>query len=263
MDNFYNSVELSENLLEKKIHTVGTLRSNRGEPSEIRNPCNMARHDVIARDNGKVMVLAWKDQRVVKAISTKHDDTLRTIQRRKKGGHGAMEDVEKPACICDYNEHMSGVDHVDQMISYYPCTRKTLKWTKKVFFYMMEVSAHNSHVIYKANSGNQTMKLYDFQMKLIQKLCHSFDRASSSDTSDDEAPPPKAPRHDPPSRLFGGFKAHHINSFPATDGKKYPQRKCRLCTKNGIRKDTRFYCKECGIPLCKAPCLGDYHAKKK
>ena len=41
-----------------------------------------------------------------------------------------MEEVKKPAAICDYNEHMSGVDHADQMISYYPCTRKTLKWTK-------------------------------------------------------------------------------------------------------------------------------------
>ena len=35
MDNFYNSVELSKKLLERKIHTVGTLRSFRGEPPEI------------------------------------------------------------------------------------------------------------------------------------------------------------------------------------------------------------------------------------
>ena len=45
----------------------------------------------------------------------------------KKGGHGEMEQVKKPACICNYNENMSGVDHIDQMISYYLCTRKTLK----------------------------------------------------------------------------------------------------------------------------------------
>ena len=28
MDNYYNSVELSEELLDAKVHTVGTLRSN-------------------------------------------------------------------------------------------------------------------------------------------------------------------------------------------------------------------------------------------
>ena len=133
MDNFYNSVELSEALLEQKIHTVGTLRSNRGKPPEIRNPSAMKRHEVVAKNNGKVTVLAWKDKRVVKAISTKHDGSLRTISRRKKGGHGEMENIEKPVCICEYNQYMSGVDHVDQMISYYPCTRKTLKWTQKNF----------------------------------------------------------------------------------------------------------------------------------
>ena len=263
MDNYYNSVELSEDLLEQKVHTIGTLRSNRGEPSEIRNPSNLARHEVIAKDNGKVMVLSWKDQRIVKALSTKHDATLVTIQRRKKGGHGAMENVEKPACICDYNEHMSGVDHVDQMISYYPCTRKTLKWTKKVFFYLMELSVHNSHVLFKAKSRNQNMKLYDFQMKLIRRLCQvSEQNDSSSGSTDDEAPPPKVPRHDPISRFRGGFKSHHIKSFPPSDGKKYPQRRCRFCKNNSVRKDTRYYCEECNVPLCKAPCFGDYHSKK-
>ena len=45
-----------------------------------------------------------------------------------------MVEMKKPVASCDYNEYSSGVDHVDQMILYYPCTRKTLKWTKKVFF---------------------------------------------------------------------------------------------------------------------------------
>ena len=84
MDNWYNSVELSEFLLTAQVHTVGTLRKNRGSPPEINNPQNMARHDVIARDNGHVMVLAWKDRRIVKAISTKHDNSVISITRRKK-----------------------------------------------------------------------------------------------------------------------------------------------------------------------------------
>jgi len=39
--------------------------------------------DIIARDNGKVLILAWKDKRVVKAISTKHDASTTTVIRRK------------------------------------------------------------------------------------------------------------------------------------------------------------------------------------
>ena len=147
-----------------------------------------------------------------------------------------MENIEKPACICDCNENMSGVDHVDQMISYYPCTRKTLKWAKKVFFYLLELSVHNSHVLLKEKSGNQNMKLYDFQMQLIRKLCHEPEQnAYSSISSDDEAPPPKAPRHDPISQFHGGFKSHHIKSFPPSDGKKYLQRRCRFCIKKCLQ----------------------------
>ena len=88
MDNFYNSVELSEALLEQNIHTVGTLRSNRGEPPEIRNPSTMARHEVVAKNNGKVTVLAWKDKRVVMAISTKHDGSSMYYVEEKKVAMG-------------------------------------------------------------------------------------------------------------------------------------------------------------------------------
>ena len=81
MDNFYNSVDLSEALLAQGVYTVGTLRNNRGEPSAIRNPQRMQSHEVIAMDNGKVMVLTWKDKRIVKAISTKHDGSVCSITR--------------------------------------------------------------------------------------------------------------------------------------------------------------------------------------
>ena len=57
------------------------------EPLEIRNPGLMQTSDVVARDNGQVLVLAWKDKQVVKAI-TKHDASVITIARQKKRGGG-------------------------------------------------------------------------------------------------------------------------------------------------------------------------------
>ena len=208
MDNFYNSVELSEELLADKVHTVGTLRSHRGEPSEIRsaksgNP-KMKAGDCISRDNGRVMVLAWKDKRVVTALSTKHDGSLAAITRRKKRGHGETEQIMKPLCIIEYNQYMSGVDRLDQMISYYPFTRKTMKWPKKVFFYLLEVSLWNSFVIYKAKNPQAKLNLRSFHLKVIEKLCQISNYDSSS-SSDDEAPPAKVPRNDSIERLRGGF----------------------------------------------------------
>ena len=260
MDNYYNSVAMSELLLTFNIHTVGTLRSNRGEPKEIRAPARLGRGDVIARDNGKVVVLAWKDKRIVKAISTKHDAAVSTVTRRKPRGGGEMEEIEKPNCIVDYNKHMSGVDLLDQMIAYYPCTRRTLKWTKKVFFYLMEISVHNSFILYKEKSTTKSFKtLYKFSMELISQLCLRPNEQSSDD-DDAGAPPSKAPRCDPEDRLRGGFKRHEIALFPATEKKKCPQRGCRVCLKHGNRKDTRYYCLHCGVPLCIIPCFKLYHS---
>ena len=260
MDNFYNSVDLSETLLAQGVHTVGTLRNNRGKPSTIRNPQRMQRHDVIAMDNGKVMVLAWKDKRIVKAISTKHDGSVLPITRRKKGGHRAIEEVMKPASIVDYNQHMSGVDHLDQMIAYYPCTRKSLKWSKKVFYYLMEISVHNSFILYKAKNSTGLKSFYKFCKVLVSQLCQQPQEELYSDNN--EGPPRKAPKLDPPECLRGGFNSHHMVTFPSTASKKYPQRACRVCLMGSKRKDTRYYCKECGVPLCRVPCFGKYHSKK-
>jgi len=130
--------------------------------------------DVVASDNGKVLVLAWKDRRVVKVISTKHDASATTISRRKKRGGGALEEVSKPTCILDYNKHMSGFDLLDQTIPYYPFTRKTLKWTKKVFLYMMEISVHNAFVLHKAKSSR---KKYNTLYKFVLQIISQFDRA--------------------------------------------------------------------------------------
>jgi hypothetical protein len=161
MDNFYNSVELSENLLDDEVHTVGTLRKNRGECLEVRQAGDrghaLQEGEIVARDNGKVMTVCWMDKKPVRALSTRHDSSMVEIQRMKKGGHGERERVMKPECICDYNKHMSGVDRLDQMISYYPCTRKSYKWWKKIVLYLFEISIHNAQEVFNMRGEKMTM----------------------------------------------------------------------------------------------------------
>lgn len=50
-----------------------------------------------------------------------------------KARGGAIQKF-KPVAIIDYNKNKTGVDHRDQLITYYPLKRKTLKWWKKMFF---------------------------------------------------------------------------------------------------------------------------------
>ena len=76
----------------------------------------MKKGEIIAKDNGKVMVLAWMDKRVVKVRSTKHDAKVTTINRRIRGKRGETEEIKKPICINDYNAHMSGVEWSGSLI---------------------------------------------------------------------------------------------------------------------------------------------------
>ena len=146
---------------------------------------------------------------------------------------------------------------MDQMISYYPFT---MKYPKKVFFYLLEISMYNSFMIFKAKNSQTKLSLRSFPSKVIEKLCQLYHNYSSS--SDEEKPPARAPRYDPTSRLMGGFDRHQLIEFPATEKKNLPQRRCRMCYKNGIRKDTKVYCKECRVPLCAKICFSAYHSRK-
>ena len=55
---------------------------------------------------------------------------------------------EKPAVIADYNTYMLGVDKMDQLVSYYSFTHKSVKWWRKVFsgYWRLPQSIHISYI---------------------------------------------------------------------------------------------------------------------
>ena len=55
---------------------------------------------------------------------------------------------------------------------------------------------------------------------------------------------------------------HSLSKIPPTNRKKWPQKSCVLCRKNGFRNDTRYICILCNAALCKEPCFSDYHCNK-
>ena len=59
--------------------------------------------DSLYVDNGEVMVVAWKDKKVLTALSIKHNRSLAAITRMKKE-NGKTEQIMKPLCITEYNQ---------------------------------------------------------------------------------------------------------------------------------------------------------------
>ena len=127
---------------------------------------------------------------------------------------------------------------------------------------MESIDAGFAHGTQLFCARHRTVCPKSLRMKSTTVQLVRLEHNDSSSSEEEDAPPPKASTYDPPNRLRGGFKFHHISTLPPTANKKYPQRVCRLCSKNGIRRDTRFYCKDCKVALCNRPCFGDYQSKK-
>lgn len=134
MDNFYNSVSLSTHLLSRQTHTTGTLRSDRKENPKSVVKAKLKKGEINWQRCGDVYVNKWKDKRDVLTISTAHHPGLSEVKNR----HGQSK--MKPNDVADYNQYMSGIDRLDQMISYYNSTRKTIRWYKKVLFHLLDVA---------------------------------------------------------------------------------------------------------------------------
>ena len=163
----------------------------------------------------------------------------------------------KPKCVIDYSTYMHGVDTADQYLAYYPFIHKTVTWPKKVFSSLLQCCIFNNYVTFSKNNPNSCKSFLDFMSDIAENLIHMSDAVSSPSSSSDKSqgssrtptsiPPKHAPKNDPPGRLDGKLKNHQLVHIPRTKNFKMPTRKCRVCARNNIKKETRFLCAQCGI----------------
>ena len=142
-DNYYTSPSLYLHLCNRGINACGTARPNRiGFPKELLTKAtNSNRGFVDFRSNGPLLATIWVDKRSIYFLSTIHVaepplGSTCTVKRRTTTG--AQEDKPCPSCLPDYQCFMRGVDHNDQMQQYYNTGRRSIKWWKRIFYYLVE-----------------------------------------------------------------------------------------------------------------------------
>ena len=70
MDNYYNSVGLSEKLLADKIYSCGTLRIVRGAPKFFQASLKqLKKGDITFCRKGDTFVIVWKDKKLVTMVT--------------------------------------------------------------------------------------------------------------------------------------------------------------------------------------------------
>lgn len=138
LDNFYNSVALSESLMEKGTNMSGTLQVKREGNPKVVVDAKLKKGEYISRQKGDVTVMKWRDKRNVLTISTTYGPEMENVTNKR----GVV--VLKPSMVVAYNKSMSGIYRSDQMISYYSTPRKSLRWYIKIFFHLLDASLWNS-----------------------------------------------------------------------------------------------------------------------
>ena len=70
-------------------------------------------------------------------------------------------------------DSMGGVYRSDQMTSSYPMERKRLKkWSKKMWFHLINTCVFNSHILHKKQGGN--LSPLEFRSTLISQLVEKY-----------------------------------------------------------------------------------------
>lgn len=241
---------------------IGTVQSNqKGLPDAVKSKKSLAPGTVKAFRSGNILVLQWQDKRKVLFLSTKHtvgmtDINIKLVSIWKVHVRYWGRIVTKPTVVADYNKYMLGVDKLDQLVSYYSFLHKSVKWWKKVFFWMMEATVVNSNVVYKQHCEQNHLTQKDhlgYRQALVHELTHD-QRASMASR-------PATIRR----RLFNNIE--RLQPVPHYIMRKDKRTDCVVCSRkqgDGKRHLTHFHCETCSDnpPICPSPCFKIYHTHR-
>lgn len=236
-DNFYTSIPLYKCLFARSTVACGTIRRNQRDLPKSFIGQSVRKGDSRAVCHENLLLIKYKDKREVHVLSSIHPDRSNPVPV-----HGATGQTTKPVAILDYNKHMGGVDMSDQVLQPYHALRKSRAWYKKLVLHLTQIASYNAFVLYK-NAGNGG-KFLQFQESVIKSLLFGQEGESSVTTV---------------CRVVPG--QHFPGVVPPTGKKSRPQKRCRVCSKQGIRKDTIYHCETCPSQpgLCINECFRIYH----
>lgn len=253
-DRYYTGYELAMELLKLGYHLTGTVMLNRkGLPpsTKKKNAIKLAKHEVRAyRKDDCVLVLLWKDKRTVSMLSTYHNSSNQVVVRNAKGKE--REIVTKPTVVCEYNKHMGGVDLADHLLSSYSFTRRSVKWWRKMFFWLLEVAVTNSFILY--NTQNRPVKHRQYRRELVKQLVGDVRNKESRKRG-------RPSSSDKEERL--NCRPHFIYANQQSKSKD-----CAVCSDRkvkGGRKETVYFCNTCTKKpgLHPGECFEKFHTLKK
>lgn len=166
-DNFFTSLPLADNLLEKGMTLCGTLRKNKPYiPQELLpKPYKPAFSSMFAFKERHTMVsyVPSKSKAVLLLSTEHHDDAV--------SGEGTNF---KPDIILHYNKTKGAVDTTDKMVKEYSARRITNRWPMVMFGQLLDVAGINSFILWGLKFPKERSSSKDCRRKFLLALGESL-----------------------------------------------------------------------------------------
>ena len=180
IDNYFNSPLLQFELLQKNIFSAGTVRANRKHLSkapQVKPDKAMERREVQSFEAEGIRFVKWMDNKAVLMLSNFISvHPLKEVKRRKKGT-SSSEIVSCPAVIEQSNNHMGGVDIMDQKKTTYQFDhRSKYKYYLRVVHDLLDIAINNAHVVFLKlqQDGTQNMDRKWYRRMIARSLTGNF-----------------------------------------------------------------------------------------
>lgn len=233
MDNWFTSVPVSKDLLQKRITVVGTLKKNKPEiPQKFKSSQNREILDSAFgfQPNCTLVSYVPKKNKVVLLLSTLHNDANIDPE---------SGEAKKPEIITYYNHTKYGVDVFDKMCRQYDVTRNTRRWPLILFYNFLNMAGINGLVIYQLNNP-QTKTI---RRKYLQEVGYELVKPQISRRISQETIPRAIKLK---ARLLLGLPENpQAQNLPIRSGKG----RCDFCSRRRDRT-TRKTCAKCNRRVC-------------
>ena len=153
---------------------------------------------------------------------------------------------------------MNGCDRADQLAGYYNVfDRKTYKWWKKLFYWILELAQINARILFNKTRQNdnpqgKTCSLRSFKKTLIIQLEALAVSVMTPEEMKKSKPCLSRENNSLTERFTGNL---HLVSHSPND------RNCVVCSTPAKRRRTNFFCKGCSHKPFLHPkdCFEQYH----
>ena len=250
MDNFFTNPNLLRILKAKGIAATGTVRINRLENALLQPIKEMEKlerraSDVVTDKNSNLMLVRWKDNKVVTVTSTFVGKMpFRKAHRYVKAQNGRAE-IDQPQSIFLYNKGMGGVDRLDQNISSYMISHRSKKWWWPVFRFCLDLSVNNAYQLHrqqKRSEGERKLDLLGFRRSIVDTYYRCLQKSITTNIF------PSARKL---SKVSDEVRYDAINHWVG----KGKQRRCA-----SYQKTTLYFCEKCNVGF-HLDCQKQFHIK--